>query len=382
MDRPRAASSRVAALDGLRGATIILVVLNHAWILWPRDQIDRIPVIRGVFQGGSVVIFFVVGGFIVTLTLLREHARGALDPLRFYLRRIVRIGVQLVPACVAVYAIHRLDPTDPFSDSATTRSLLNVLTYTWNQYALDNVFEARSDLGHLWYLSVQQQCYLLLPILLLLFSGHRRILAILLSIAAVAVVIHRYSVLDEGGWFPASLMTTTRSDGLILGVVAALGIGYLARWKTHANSVALGAAVSLFGLLILSGEIDPLQYLRHWGVVFTLISVVLVCGLYHADAHSFVTRLFAHRWLQYLGNASLAIYVWHLIIFETVARHTGTWDWQSRSVLAFTLLTLVTVLAQRYVEEPARLWLARSGMFRSLPSPKATDRLDVDPGIR
>ena len=375
-------SSRVGVLDGLRGATIILVVINHAWILWPRDQIDTIPLVRGIFQGGSVVVFFVIGGFIVSHTLMREQARGVMDPMRFYLRRIVRVGVQLVPACAAVVAIHVLDPTDPFSDTATTRSIVNVMTYTWNQYAIDHVFEARSDLGHLWYLSVQQQCYLVLPLLLLVFSRHRKVLGAILTVAAVAVVVHRFQVVAADGWFRASLSTTTRSDGLILGVVAALGIGFAGRWKARADAVALGCTAALVGLLVLSGEIDPLQYLRQWGVAFTLMSVVLVAALFYVSEGSQVSKLYSTPALRYLGRASLAIYVWHLIIFETVARHTTTWEWEARSVLAFALLAVVTVAAQRFIEEPTRLWLRRSSLFRAPISSNEASHRDADRGIR
>jgi peptidoglycan/LPS O-acetylase OafA/YrhL len=380
--QPAPTRSRVGVLDGLRGATIILVVINHAWILWPRDQIDQVPLIRGIFQGGSVVVFFVIGGFIVSLNLMREQARGVMDPMRFWLRRIVRVGVQLVPACAAIIAIHRFDPTDPFSDTATTRSVVNVLTYTWNQYAVDHVFEARSDLGHLWYLSVQQQCYLLLPLLLLAFSRHRKVLAGILALTAAVVVVHRFQVVAEDGWFRASLLTTTRSDGLILGVVAALILGFVARWKARANAVALACTVTMVGLLLLSGEIDPLQYLREWGVAFTLVSVVLVVALYYVTDGSWASRIYSTPVLQYLGRASLPIYVWHLIIFETVARHAATWEWEARSVLAFALLAAVSVTAQRFIEEPTRVWLRRSSWFRApMPSPEAHPR-HAEGGVR
>lgn len=271
---------------------------------------------------------------------------------------------RLVPACLAVVAIHRFDSTDPYSDTATYRSVVNVLTYTWNQYALEHVFEARGDLGHLWYLSVQQQCYLLLP-LLIVFSRRRLVLGVVLTLAAVAVVVNRFLVLAADGWFPASLMTTTRSDGLILGVVAALAIRYVARWRDWADRVALLSTVLLLGLLLLSGEIDPLQYLRHWGVAFTLVSVVLVCALHYArnnagrrgSSEPLPCSTSATRPSQYMCGTSSSSRPWLVTPPQRA--------WQARSVLAFALLAGATYVAQRLIEDPTRRWLKNSPLFRA-----------------
>ena len=59
-----------------------------------------------------------------------------------------------------------------------------------------------------------------------------------------------------------------------------------------------------------------------------------------------------------LHALSLAIFVWHLPIFTVVARHTGDWDWLTRSVLGTAILVAVVVLTHRWVEEPTRRWLA------------------------
>ena len=145
-----APGARVAALDGLRGVTIVLVVLGHAGnLVWPTDTLDRIPVVRSFVHGGAVGIFFVVGGYIVTRGLLREFDRGTFDAVRFYLRRLVRLGVQVVPLAVAVLLVHAVDETDPASTRATVGSAINVVTHTTNLHASTDLLSTRPDLGHL-----------------------------------------------------------------------------------------------------------------------------------------------------------------------------------------------------------------------------------------
>lgn len=376
--RRPAATSRVAALDGLRGITIILVLLTHSWIVFPKETIEQIPVVRGLFHGGSVTLFFVVGGFIVTHNLLRERERGVLDPFRFYLRRIVRIGVQLVPMVVAVLVVHQVDSTDTSTDTATNRSVVSVLTYTWNTYLVDHALDARPDLGHLWYLSVQQQVYLVLPLAVLLLAGFRRAFAVVLAVATVLVVVNRYAVLHDGGTWPASLLTTTRADGLLLGALIAVvlpRLGFLARrdrWLVPGCLVVLGA------LVLVSPEVPQDQYLREWGLAFTVVSALLVATLVRgmapgapAPVSTPARRLLEHPVLQWLGNASLAIYVWHYPLFWAVSRHTADWSGGSRTLLAVVLLAAVVYLAQRFVEEPTRVWLRRSSLFRSPAAPSA-----------
>lgn len=393
-------TSRVQALDGLRGITIVLVVLTHVWILYPKDVLERIPLLRGLFHGGSVTMFFVIGGFVVTQNLLRDRADGVLDPFRFYVRRVVRIGVQLVPLSIAILVLHRFDATDTATDATTHRSLLRVLTYTWNTYLVDNALEARADLGHLWYLSVQQQVYLLLPLAVLLFAGSRPLFAMCVGSAAGAVVLWRYDVLEKDGLWPASLLTTTRADALLLGVLVAVllprlhGLVRPARWLTPLSLVVLGV------LVLLSPELPDDQYLREWGLAFAVVCAVLIAtlartageppdpvtaddaGVERTDAHhgsnrvpvsaaptsrtaSPSVRLLEHPALQWLGNASLSIYIWHYPLFWGVSRHTQGWSPFLRVLVTAALLCVIVAAAQRFIEEPTQRWLRRSPLVRT-----------------
>ena len=376
--QPTRTGSRVEALDGLRGLTILMVVLGHYAFIWPEMGLASTPVVQGLFLGGAVVIFFIVGGFVVTRGLLRESEGGGLDPLRFYFRRLVRLGVQLVPLAIVILLIHAFDPTDPSGTRDTLASVTNVLTFTWNYYAIDNISTARTDLGHLWYLSVQQQVYLVLPMVILVFARFRRLLAVLLVAATVLTVVNRFRVMDEDGWFIASLLTTTRADGLLLGVLIAVAMPHLARvtrWSSPLLMASLGALVIL---IMVHGEFGPLAFLEGWGLLFTLASTGAVLALVSGGSTGPLGRLLGHRLLTGLGNASLPIYVWHVPVFVTLTRHTGEWHPALRTAVGIAVLTVVVVVAQRYIEEPTRAWLRRSPRFHTPTSPMSSRPVPQD----
>ncbi len=113
--RAAAPGRRLLALDGLRGLTIVLVVLGHlSAFLWPLEGIRSTPWLRGLVAGGAVPVFFVVSGYIVTAGLLRDDARGSLDPVRFYAgassdsgRRSCRCAL---PCCSSLCSTPRTPP--------------------------------------------------------------------------------------------------------------------------------------------------------------------------------------------------------------------------------------------------------------------------------
>jgi peptidoglycan/LPS O-acetylase OafA/YrhL len=357
-ESPARTPPRITALDGLRGAAVVLVAVGHAGdLLWPRSLVNEIPVLRGFFGGGAVVIFFVVGGFIVTLGLLREHAAGVLDPVRFYLRRLVRVGVQLVPLALAILVINRVDPTDTTPVDVTNQSLVHVLTHTWNIYTQSHLFEARGDLGHLWYLSVQQQAYLVLPLVVALLALRRRAFAAVLLGLVVVLIAWRYHVLDTEGWVVAATATSTRADGLVIGVLIAVGLPWLIRFKDRATVVTSVSAVALVGLIGVLQELPPFQFLREWGIAFTVAAAAMVAGIHLSPAPNPVGRALSTPALTYLGRASLAVFVWHVPVFALVARHTASWAWLPRTIVGVAVLAVVVWASHRWLDEPARRWL-------------------------
>ncbi|MEI5673834.1 MULTISPECIES: acyltransferase family protein [unclassified Nocardioides] len=361
---PRGAT-RVAALDGLRGLVIVSVVVNHAGgVLWPHGSVYDVPVLNGLLGGGAVIVFFVVGSFIVTHGLVRERERGTFDPWRFYLRRLVRLGAQLVLLCAAVAVAVQFDP-DPPSGEVMANNVLHVLTYTYNEYGQTDFFSVRSELGHLWYLSVQQQCYLVLPLLLapILVRRYRWFLVVALTVLCGVIYWWRQETLDERGWVVASSLTTTRADGLVWGVVVALLIPVAAKLRGWRHLLWI-SALALAVLKLVLPELADFAYLGPWSVAFTAVSGIVVLAIWQLDEPTRVSRLLAWAPLRRLGKASLAIFLWHLPIILVVTQHTPDWRWQARALLALAILVVVVLVMERYVDEPVRRLLATRPVFR------------------
>ncbi len=362
-----AVPGRVAGLDGLRGLVIASVVLNHAGgALWPRGAVYDVPGINGFLGGGAVVVFFVVGAFIVTRGLIRDLERGTFDPLRFYLRRVVRLGVQLVPLCAAVWLAARA-VGDRVTDTVMAHNVLHVLTFTFNRYTEAHLLEARPELGHLWYLSVQQQCYLVLPIVLLLFLRARRLLVVVLLLLIGLVVWNRQQVLDSSGWVVASALTTTRADGLLWGVALAVALPWLARVRGWRHLQWLSGMV-LVGLMTALPYLGRFAFLGPWSVAFMLVSGVLVVAIWHVENGTRVSRWLSWRPFERLGKSSLTIFIWHLPVIVVLTQQTPGWVWPARTLLALAILAVIVVAMERLAEEPVRRLLATHPVFRVPPA--------------
>lgn len=358
--RATAPGRRLLALDGLRGLTIVLVVLGHlSAFLWPAEGIRSTPWLRGLVAGGAVPVFFVVSGYIVTAGLLRDDARGTLDPVRFYARRLVRLGAQVVPLCAAVVLVAALDPTDTAPTGSTVTTVTHTLTYTNNWlYALDPL-QARPDLGHLWFLSVQQQWYLVLPLLVAVLAARRRALTWTLVLLAVASATYRLVEASDSTWFALSVSTVARADGLLLGAALAVALPHLRRLAPRAPLVGALALLAVPVLLSLGGELGPYAYLEGWSVAFVVVAATLVAAVVLHERESRLTRVLSVRWLTWLGRASLVVYVWHYPVIFFVGRHVGPEASPvATTAVVLAVVAVVTAVSHRWVEEPVRAWLA------------------------
>ena len=353
----RPARARNDLLDGLRGVAIVLVLLSHLGIVWsPLARWDLGP-IQSLFEAGNIGVsmFLVIGGFLVTRSLLRARSeQGWRGPVTALTRRTVRISIQVYVLLVVVLLTARLDPTDTTRESATLASVRAVATYTWNEYVRNNALNARSDLGALYYLSIELQVYLALLVLVLVLWRTRTLLIAVVGLAIPVVTWWRWYVFDSEGWYQASLMTTTRMDGLLYGILAALLVYRLGSIRHQAGGL-LGSGLVLVVAAVVSTAFTGVDaYYRLQGVVIAIATTLYALGAVSApDPRSYGCRAMSWSPLVWLGQRSLTIFIWHVPVFAFVARRTGDWAPYERAGVAVALLTVVVLVVDRFVAEPA-----------------------------
>lgn len=347
---PRRRLSHVPALDGVRGVAVLVVVGFHAFgLLAPVWQ--WLP---GGFLG--VDVFFVLSGFLITSLLIGEHdRRGRIGLGGFYRRRALRLLPALVLLLVAHFIYSEIigSPTKIELQTAGV-----VLFYFLNWWAvLGHPFS--TDLGHLWSLSVEEQFYLVWPLVVLLFVSFRRRLPVVVTILVVAVsavVLHRI-VLWQGGAPKLSLhvRTDTRADGLLIGTLLAV---LWTQQKIPRRGLGVAATVSVGFLAYCIFTPRPFGFYADGG--FTAVAVasaVILLAVVESEWLGNIVLGFAA--LRAIGRVSYGLYLWHHVVMFAVARESAHIKPVMRFVIALGLTAAITCASWFLVERPFLRWKDR-----------------------
>lgn len=339
--------THVPALDGLRGIAVIGVVVFHFSLAYlPRaDGLAHLP---SGFIG--VDLFFVLSGFLITSILLGEYHRDRRISLsRFYARRAVRLLPALVVLVGGVVAVAAVDPRVGLRSTVTTAA--QALGYVANLAGTFGWDQVR-DLEHAWSLSVEEQFYAVWPLVLLLVvrRSRRVVVTVLLALVVMALAL-RLSWYGDGSLIGAA-RTETRADSLVIGALVACAF----RWRTIPTAWA--QRIGVVGLLafgaLLFGTQDYGWYAR-WG--YTLVAVVAgMAVLGAADPGPRLDSALSWAPLRAVGRVSYGIYLWHVPVMYTVARHgDGVPDLVQLGVATAVTAGLV-IASWHWVERP---WLRR-----------------------
>ncbi|HEU4489865.1 MAG TPA: acyltransferase family protein [Jiangellales bacterium] len=338
-------------LDGVRGLAVLAVVAFHLGAPW----------LRGGFIG--VDVFFVLSGFLITALLLGEFgATGRLDLPAFWARRARR----LLPALLLVLLVlgaWAAWVAPPESAAALRGDALAALLYVanWRFVATGESYlatTAPSPLLHTWSLGVEEQWYLLMPLLLVavlkLRRGRTRVLTPLLLVLAVASAALML-VLDVSGASHARVFygSDTRVFELLLG--AALAAAVHTRGLPRPRSADVAGAAGLVGLgaaAVVLTATGPALF--RGGLVLVAVGAA---GLVVAAATpGTITATVLGWWpLRAVGIVSYGLYLWHWPVQLFLA---GS-PWWIRLGLAGAIATASYVLLERPV---------RRGAWASLPA--------------
>ena len=337
------------ALDGLRAISVIAVILYHANVSW----------MLGGFLG--VEVFFVVSGFLITSLMIEERAaQGRVDLRKFWIRRARRLLPALFMMLLALAIAVATFATDSAPDFR--RDVIPSLLYVsnwWQIWFVETPYFAASDLPvlrHLWSLAVEEQWYLIWPIVFVLLAKvPRRVAATITALLGVFAAVATALL-----WLPDSesrtnflyLSTPTRASGLLLGAALAL-------WWRRADSVRRWMTVLLdIGGLVLLGVLavaaatvhvnDEALY-RGWLVATSVISVMLIVVAVRPSG-SVLRTVLGSAPLAAIGRRSYGLYLWHWPIFVIGDARGAT-----TNLLICALITVaVNELCFRFVEQPAR----------------------------
>jgi peptidoglycan/LPS O-acetylase OafA/YrhL len=349
------AHARAPGLDGVRALAVLAVIGFH-------EGASELP---GGFLG--VDVFFVLSGFLITdLLVARYTGTGRLDPAGFWARRARRLLPALAVMLVVVTAAAAV--IEPAQRGPLRLALLAAATYTSNWYqVLHHVsyfaaaaqFGAPAPLDHLWSLAIEEQFYLLWPVLLWLIvirlPGRRARVVVALTGAAVSALAMTVQYTPGGDPSAVYYGTDTHASALLIG--AALALAWPLRTLAAAPPVLARRieAAGLAGLVVLawaaghfSGS-DPAVYPA--GLLLAALAAAALVAA--AAGQGLIAAVTGWRPLRWVGIRSYGIYLWHwpVIALGTALAAPGAvspWLWPVEIAVTIAL----AAASWRYVETP------------------------------
>jgi len=353
-------------IQGLRALAVGLVIVYH---LRP----DWLP---GGFIG--VDVFFVISGYLIIGTLAGELRRtGTIRLSEFYARRIRRLlpaaSVVLLCTVLVTWLILPISRWPAIMSDVLTSSL-NVQNWALAAQSADyaHATAAASPVQHFWSLSVEEQFYLVIPLVLLLCArlAHRAgpkaarhaVTAVALVTAASFVFSVVYSELDHGR---AYFVTPTRMWELGLGGLAAMAVHRLRLKRGIRLVFGWGglAAVVVSSFLLTTAMAFPghIALLPTLGTVALLLAGVVAADQRVARAESAV--VLGLQPLRYLGDISYSLYLWHWPIIVVILQLAGSTELNRRQAVGAFVLGLALAMVSKHLVED----VFRGGRTVSLP---------------
>ena len=344
-------------LDGLRGVAILLVVGFHYF--------DFVKVFRIGWVG--VDLFFVLSGFLITGKLVETIGRKGYFS-GFYRNRILRIFPLYYAVLLLFFLSLRL------LVSATNQPLLHFYTdhrlsfllFLQNWSLIFSGFPKEMYLSHLWSLAVEEQFYLVWPIIIFFFRDRGKLaVGLLLWILAVIAyriyLYHQYPLAADAMHYYCN--SFCRSDSFVIG-----GLAFFLYDRKDQRLIHLSGYVLIFSLIVVLLGIFWLRNARFDSLFFATIGYTMnailfatvILGALNYRAAQFAGML-QNRTLRYCGKISYGIYIFHLPVLLVLGTHLHNWmtghlQWNetvaSFCSLACSLLACfsVSALSHRYYE--------------------------------
>lgn len=331
-------------IDGLRAVAIIPVLLFHLGVL-PNGYL-------------GVDVFFTISGYLITRIVYQGYITGKLSIRAFYLKRVARIipVVSLVSLTVLILGYQCMLPDDlenmaqsVFATSVFSNNILQLIT-TRDYWDVINEYK---PLLHTWSLGVEEQYYLLYPVLLVLTTRIKRLtfLSSLVFLTVLSLLLYIYYPTDD---YTKFYLLPFRFFQIGIG-----GIFALLRVKMRPIIVSF----SLFLLILV-------LFLKHGipanmaSVTVSALSVIVVAN---ENIKYLGKSLLTNNLAVKIGLISFSLYMWHQPIIAFYRYINGASHDIFMVVAVVLIFFVVAVLSYQYVERPCRKWIVKFP-YRSIPA--------------
>lgn len=329
-------------IDGLRAVAVTAVLLFHAGF----------TIMPGGYVG--VDVFFVISGFLITSIINREINQGNFSLIRFWERRVRRIAPPLIAVLLftTVGAWFWLFPSElrEYSLSLIAQSVFLSNIFFWTQSGYFATAAELKPLQHTWSLAIEEQFYVLFPIILLLFGTRFPVFRFLFlsAIALISLIISINWVLNSPEmafyWLPA------RAWELLLGSI----IVFIPALTLNKTVRQVLATCGLLMVILPCFFYDASTRFPGLSAVTPCLGTAFIIFAHKQTQQSWVYSMLSLKPIVFIGLISYSLYLWHWPLFA-FARNWQTGDLPMETSVIIILLSIVLAIFSYYfIENPVR----------------------------
>lgn len=355
-------SKYLPSIDSLRALAVLAVIIYHV-------DVNYLP---GGFLG--VDLFFVLSGYLISSLIIKEYRKtGSLNLYNFYIRRARR----LLPAVYFMITIG-LVVMVLFNEVLLRKSHLDAIFgyiyssnwwYIFHKLDYFDSFGAQSPFKHLWSLAIEEQFYMIFPLLFLLvnrkkkskdgtYKLNKNFLYVVLGLILVSLIAH-ILLFDINNISRIYFGTDTRAFSLLVGVVGAI---LYPMERLHAkvtlqqnmiySAVSLLSIATLITVMIYTSEYNTWLYRGGFLLVAILGLIVIISS---GNQHTVMARLLSFKPVVFIGKISYSLYLWHfpILVLTTPVAEIGNTNIYF-VILRVILTFVVAIVSYVFVETPIR----------------------------
>ena len=355
-------SKYLPSIDSLRALAVLAVIIYHV-------DVNYLP---GGFLG--VDLFFVLSGYLISSLIIKEYKKtGSLNLYNFYIRRARRLlpAVYFMITVVLVVMVM-------FNGVLLKKSHLDAifgyiyssnLWYIFHKLDYFDSFGSQSPFKHLWSLAIEEQFYMIFPLLFLLVNGkkktkdgsyklNRNFLYVILGVILVSLIAH-IILFDINNISRIYFGTDTRAFSLLVGVVGAilypmdkLNTKITPQENLVYSVVSLISIAALITIMIYTSEYNTWMY-RGGFLLVAILGIIIIIS--SGKQHTVMAKLLSFKPVVFIGKISYSLYLWHfpVLVLTTPVSEIGKPN-IFFVVLRVILTFILAIISYALVETPIR----------------------------